>query len=757
MSIARKMDPARIEGDDRIESMRSPRTISEAKRLGRAWRAEPRPRRCGAKRREGCNKGALVAVLFLSALTLSGCKEHINPHIAPEADPEVFVTGLSAATLPVQHQKSRQPGESGVGSKKTVLTLNNAPAPNELFELEIVQRLVELFEQRHPDIQIEFSTWRFTPESFYERARSHTLTDVVEVTVDQMQPIIDLSLAADMTIYLTGTPELQSLNPSILELTSREGRLFGVPIELQTMAIFYNRSLVEPVLNPKEAKKDEREPSGRPPAKKGTQGKPSKGGSDEEGRIPAGENGAELKDGVPQPLILAQVRRYGSSYYDYSSPQRATSDEADENEYTRRGEQQIENEYQVAPRPRFRWPFRVTPVPRSDPALRSRQPIWRRGSEQEPVRLAPPQATDEEELESARPRVRQNPEPLDSGAPESARPQPMPLKLEEKPTTTPKEETITETVIKEDLTTAIRLEKWPRTWEEFVRLAVQLTDHEKGLYGYAPVLFASEGGREFVQWCVLAGLEANRLPDHEALQELRGPSGNDAIGFLRDMRWRYDMIPPPEKCYSDNILRMFAEGKVAMIMLPATKESVRRLMRAGMPPDHIGIAPLPQGPANRQHLVFGRCLIVNSQTDESKRRAAAEWIRFLLDPEVLRMREQYLFREQDLTGIPRVPLYRKGKQDQVYQMLKSYRLLPVFADYEDTVTSGLMPEPARLKYELYEELAREVRPALEKQEIDVGGILASLGLDVEKRMQNQGSGERPTLEYYIRFFALPRK
>jgi ABC-type glycerol-3-phosphate transport system substrate-binding protein len=680
----------------------------------------------------------------------SACREQISPHVAAEPDPEVLVAGLSAANVP-QQAAVHQPATARPAGK-VILTLNNAPAPNELFELEIVQRLVELFEQRNPDIQIEFSTWRFTPESLYERAKTHTLTDVVEVSVDQMQPIIDLSLAADMTSYLGSTPEVQSLNPAAVALTTRDGRLFGVPLELQTMAIFYNRSLVEPVLNPKPEKGD------RKSEKKNPEKKPSKGGG-------TGDSyeGTEAFAAWPvaTPFILAQARRYGGSYYEYSQTDDSQNDEG--NSYARRGEQQVENDYQVAPRPRFRWPFRaLTPV--RTPAAARRAPFWRRSQMQESsdVEEEANGTQSEEDLESARPAavtLRGAPAAdTDEEAPESARPQAaMPPPKETPTTTTAHEEEITATVVKEDITTAVRLPGLPANWEDFIRLAVKLTDHEKGQYGYAPVLFAADGGREYIQWSVLAGLDASRLPEPAALARLRGEVGLDSLQFLRDLRWRYDVMPPAERCYGDNVLKMFAEGKIAMIMMPATKDSVRRLMRAGMAPDHIGVAPLPMGPASRQHLVFGRCVIVNSQTDEARRRAAAQWIRFLLDPEVTRIREQYLFREQDLTGIPHVPLYRKDKQDQLYTMLKPYRLLPVFADYEDTVTTGLMPEPARLRYELYEELAKEVRPVLEKKDVAPETVAATLVSDFEKRYLTQAVPQKMNIESYLRLFTLPRK
>lgn len=693
--------------------------------------------------------GALAIILFLI-----GCKERISPHVAPEGDPEVLVAGI-AASQPAEHGKAVV---SQAPTARITLTLNNAPAPNELFELEITQRLVELFEQKNPDIQIEFSTWRFTPESFYERARSRTLTDVVEVSVDQMSTIIDLSLAADMTSYLAKTPEVDSLNPAALELTSRGGRIFGVPVELHSMALFYNRQIFEDTLHPK-AKSEKGKSSSQP---KAAEKKPSKGGN-ENGSVFEQEQEETGEAAGQKPLVIAQVGRFGQS----SDRMQAETDNESQEErtYTRRGEQQIENDYQVTPRPRFSWPFRAFAPTRVTPRPAPRPSLWRRSSvpQEETQQTEETQQQGQEEnsdIESARPSFvspgRTSPTSGEEEVLESARPQ-----LKRTPATT---ETVSTTtveeavavVIKEEGTTAIKNADLPRNWEDFIRLAVKLTNHESGQYGYAPVLFAQEGGREFIQWAVLAGLSPEKISRREGIHGLRSQSSADALQFLRELRWRYDVMPSAEKCYADNVMKMFADGKIAMIMLPATKESVRRLMRLGMSPDNMGVAPLPEGPASRRHLVMGKCLIVNSQIDPAKRDAAARWIRFLLDPDVLRLREQYLFREQDLTGIPRVPLYKKEKQAQVYTMLKPYRMLPVFLDYEDVVTTGLCPEPSYLRDRLYEEVAKEIRPAVESKDIPIPNIVQTLAVDFERKYLLQVS-ERPTLDTYLKIFALPKK
>jgi ABC-type glycerol-3-phosphate transport system substrate-binding protein len=650
-----------------------------------------------------------AAILLLSLLP--GCKEQVNPHLAPEADPEILVARTLSAAGKTQ-------GHTGVPSatRRIKLSLNNAPSANELFEQEFVQRLVQLFEQRNPDIQIEYSTWRFTPESFYERARNRALTDIVEIGVAQAQSIIDLSYAADITASVGTRPEVQALNPEALSLVSRDGRVFGVPVELHTMALFYNRQLVDAALNPSPDASKTAVPAEK---KKGK-------GADSEPRdfLSLAD---EFKEAGGGHTLIAQLRRSRNSYYDYYQQ----PEEEEPQGYNRRGEQEVQDYYQMPARRRSWWPFR---------SYYDQQEQPRRPTRKTPAPVEEQPGSEERRFGT----------PDDSSDLESARPQLIPGRTIDQDVITTGEGVV-ETVVKEDVTTVIKTAGLPQDWESFIKLAVKLTDHNKGIFGYAPVLFAREGGREFVQWGVQAGLKVQTSTPTGATLDVRSnPVSADVLNFLKDLRWRYDVSPPADKCYNDNIMKMFADGKVAMVMLPATRDTIRRLMRLGMQPDSIGIAALPGGPGNRAHLVFGRCLIVNSQLEREMRDAAVKWLLFQLDPEIARMREQYYFREQEMTGIPRVPIYLPAKQGELNTMLKPYRSLPVFADYEDIVAANLRPEPPYFTEELYEDLANSVRTVVEQKDLQPAIAAAQLGRDFEARYLNSV----PTKEGLDRYLKL---
>src|SRR5205814_8293477 len=107
-------------------------------------------------------------------------------------------------------------------------------------------------------------------------------------------------------------------------------------------------------------------------------------------------------------------------------------------------------------------------------------------------------------------------------------------------------------------------------------------------------------------------------------------------------------------------------------------------------------------------------LVLNSQLDREHRAAAFKWMMFQLDPDVIRMREQYYFREQEITGVPSVPLLNERRQKELYDKLKLCRTLPLFEEYEKTVATHLVLEPPYFTDRLYEAIAEGIRPIVEQ-------------------------------------------
>ena len=675
-----------------------------------------------------------IAIIMLLA---TGCKDIISPHVKPEIDADLAVARIASETGAAL--KAREDAAHHI-----VLTLNNAPEANEPLEQDFITQLVELFEKRNPDIQIQFSPWQYTPESFFERVKNRTLTDIVEIQAEQMTAIIEANCAADLTDEVARSPEIRLMNPQVFTVMSKENRVYGVPTELHTMALFFNRRLLEatktPPIPPKDAK-----PADTNDKKK--KGKGSDGG-------PFELTVADLPK--PEPIVVAQYRQQQPYYYPPGYQQQQQRQQ-------NRGEQEIQNYYNVQPQ-QYRGGYQ-----QQYRGYYQQQPQQQRRYQQQPqsgpTLYAPPD--EEEDARQRRMRNRRkNGDEFDDIESTSTRRKKKSKSSDEETgdensTTTESGDTLTsagelalqnqETSESDSITTVVKTENLPADWDQFIRLAVRLTDHEKHIYGFAPVLYSREGGREFSQWAVESGLEIEKISGHNVSLDVNSKGAGEVAQFIKDLHWRFDVMPPPDKCFYDNLMHMFAEGKLGMMILPADGNTLALLTKYGMPLDDIGVSVLPKGPANRDHLTFGKALIINTQIDKEKRAAAFKWVTFMASAEVKRLRARFFYREGEQTGVPEVPLYMESMQNETYEAIKQFRSLPRFADYTDSIAPYLKLEPPFKTDRLYESIAEGVRPIIEREDSDPYQAVTTIASEFEKNYLAPKTPDN-MLEYYVDSF-----
>jgi len=641
-----------------------------------------------------------VCLLATLAALVTGCKDVVNPHSTPQGDPSTLVASMAAATNQVM---------GGTQGGQVVLTLNNAPAADQPLEQDFITELVELFEKRNPNIKIQYSPWQYSPESFFERLGNRTLTDVVEVDAAQMAPIIEANAAADLTENVKVTPEMGMMNPDVFTVTSKDGRTFGVPVELHTLALFYNRKLLDAsrIVVPAPSKDKARG--------KGAEGEPRDWAL------------ANLQELPAEPA--KEIAQYGSPYYyppGYQAPQRQSgrgsreSQGSPQNQGRGRQQQQQQQSYQ-----------------QQQQYYQQQQQYYQQyqnyyNQQGQPGYTQQPQ---QEDARARRAKLRKKKTDDEDSQTSSGK------RGEEASEVTVTDDTLTseaEVALSEQNTTAtdsvtsvIKTADLPRDLDQFIRLAVRLTDHSKGVAGYGPVLFAAEGGREYAQWAALSGMSLQTLSPESVV--LHVDQSGDVASYIKDLHWKFDVTPNPEKCYYDNLMNMFVAGKLGMMILPADGNTVAELIRRGMKLDGIGITALPKGAVTRDHLTYGKCLIINSQLDRARRAAAFKWLMFMASPEVHRLRAQFFHREREMTAAPAVPLYSTQMQQEYYESIKPYRSLPLWADYEDGIASHLKLEPAFQTERFYEAIAVGLRPVVDNKDSDPYAAVKVMTTPFEKK------------------------
>ncbi|HHY97736.1 MAG TPA: sugar ABC transporter substrate-binding protein [Firmicutes bacterium] len=176
----------------------------------------------------------------------------------------------------------------------------------------------------------------------------------------------------------------------------------------------------------------------------------------------------------------------------------------------------------------------------------------------------------------------------------------------------------------------LQLPKMNWTWEEFIEAAKKLTDQAKGIAGFAPMTRGTEGGWQLTDFIYQAGGECEERVGGKWKAVWDSEEAIKALQFVKDMKWKYDILPQNWSLAYMDVYNLFATGKAAMV--PHGDWTVEWVINNfKWDPADIGLVPMPKGPGpkGRQAGVQGgNFTVINGLTSKEKRDAAFKWINF---------------------------------------------------------------------------------------------------------------------------------
>lgn len=166
-------------------------------------------------------RGALPAAAVATALTLTACSSGgAGGDEDPDAgyDPDAEVTISIGNLAPTENAESRQ------------LLLDK----------------IETFEEANPHITIEAEETVYSPETFNAMLVGGTLPTTLEIPFTEIGSLIDREQVADITPYFTESEVLGGINDNVVaNVQDDAGNIYGVPYQVYTMGLVYNRALFE--------------------------------------------------------------------------------------------------------------------------------------------------------------------------------------------------------------------------------------------------------------------------------------------------------------------------------------------------------------------------------------------------------------------------------------------------------------------------------------------------------------------------------
>ncbi|MBN2544297.1 MAG: extracellular solute-binding protein, partial [Spirochaetes bacterium] len=106
-------------------------------------------------------------------------------------------------------------------------------------------KVIEMYQALNPDITIEptYTSWDGYWEKLSTLAAGGEMPDVLSMTINNMAQYLEKNLIADMSNI--GTIDKQAIDPASLDSGRMNGKLYGVCLGANAMALGYNKDLFD--------------------------------------------------------------------------------------------------------------------------------------------------------------------------------------------------------------------------------------------------------------------------------------------------------------------------------------------------------------------------------------------------------------------------------------------------------------------------------------------------------------------------------
>ena len=152
----------------------------------------------------------------------------------------LILAGAMTASLFTACGKSTDKDESG----KTVISVGGWPEKNDNTYANYEKMRTE-FEQENPDVSVVPDQWTFDLKSFYPKAAGGQLPNVYESHFTEVSQIINANYGSDITAALKKYNLYDNLNKNVLDVVSKDGKVYAFPYAAYVLGLAYNVDLFQ--------------------------------------------------------------------------------------------------------------------------------------------------------------------------------------------------------------------------------------------------------------------------------------------------------------------------------------------------------------------------------------------------------------------------------------------------------------------------------------------------------------------------------
>ncbi len=136
-------------------------------------------------------------------------------------------------------------GNTGLAQKRIILKLGIWPEPTLKSDVLMFEKWKKEFEKKYPNVQIIPATYKYSPDTFIPLAESGNLPTIFETWFTEPQKLIAGKFVKDITNELKKKGWDKLMNPSVKQILSKDGRIYGVPRDAYALGMYVNLELFE--------------------------------------------------------------------------------------------------------------------------------------------------------------------------------------------------------------------------------------------------------------------------------------------------------------------------------------------------------------------------------------------------------------------------------------------------------------------------------------------------------------------------------
>lgn len=170
---------------------------------------------------------ALCLIMVLSTAAGCGTQAPAASSVAPTPAPSE-----SASAAPTE--KAPEP---------VTLKLGIWPEPTLTDDIKMHEGFVAKMKELHPNVTVEPAYYKYATDTFVSMAEAGNLPTIFESWYTEPQKLIAGDFIADITDLLAARGWDKAINPSIKELLSKDGRIYGLPRDGYALGLMLNVEL----------------------------------------------------------------------------------------------------------------------------------------------------------------------------------------------------------------------------------------------------------------------------------------------------------------------------------------------------------------------------------------------------------------------------------------------------------------------------------------------------------------------------------